>query len=46
VLIALVNVALYFQRKYFGERVTVGGPDGPGDVCAAEVRVPLARESR
>jgi ACR3 family arsenite transporter len=46
VLIALVNVALYFQRKYFGERVTVGGPDGPGDVCATEVRVPLARESR
>ncbi|HEU5209043.1 MAG TPA: ACR3 family arsenite efflux transporter [Longimicrobiales bacterium] len=43
VLIALVNVALYFQRKYFGERVTVGGPEGPGDVCATEVRVPLAR---
>ncbi|HSJ30640.1 MAG TPA: ACR3 family arsenite efflux transporter [Longimicrobiales bacterium] len=41
VLIGLVHVALRFQRRYFGEAVEVGGPAGPGDVCATEIRVPL-----
>lgn len=43
VLIAQVNVALWFQRKYFGEEVEVGGPAGPGDVCATEVHLPRPR---
>ena len=40
VLIGLVNVALFFQRKYFGEAVEPGDVSGPGDVCATEVRLP------
>jgi len=43
VLIALVNVALRLQRKYFGDEVEVGGPAGPGDVCATEIHVPRPR---
>lgn len=39
VMIALVGVALRFQRRYFGDRVTVG-PEGPGDVCATEIPMP------
>jgi ACR3 family arsenite transporter len=41
VLIGLVHVALFFQRKYFGGAVEEGGPAGPGDVCATEIRIPL-----
>ena len=41
VLIGLVNVALFFQRRYFGVRVTTGGPVGPGDICPTEVHVPV-----
>jgi ACR3 family arsenite transporter len=43
VLIGLVSVALFFQRKYFGGRVSAGDVAGPGDVCATELRVPLPR---
>ena len=41
VLIGLVHVALFFQRRYFGDATTPGGAVGPGDVCATELRVPL-----
>ncbi len=48
VLIGLVNVALYFQKKYFGGRVERGNVNGPGDVCPTEVKLPrraLAEDS-
>ena len=40
VLIGLVNVALYFQKKYFGGDVERGDVSGPGDVCPTGVKRP------
>ncbi|HEX6134352.1 MAG TPA: ACR3 family arsenite efflux transporter [Longimicrobiales bacterium] len=40
VLIGLVNVALRFQRRYFGAAVEEGGPARPGDFCPTEIHVP------
>ncbi|HET9984489.1 MAG TPA: ACR3 family arsenite efflux transporter [Longimicrobiales bacterium] len=43
VLIGLVNVALFFQRRYFGGRVAAGAVEAPSDVCPAEVRLTRPR---
>jgi ACR3 family arsenite transporter len=43
VLIGLVSVALAFQRRYFGAALIEGGLAAPGDLCATEIKVPLAR---
>ena len=46
VLIALVSVALAFQRKYFGTALKAGGPAGPGDVCPTDIHLPRPVVSR
>ena len=46
VLIGLVNVSLWFQRKYFGRDVERGDVEGPGYVCPTEVKLPLSEPTR
>ena len=46
VLIGLVHVALFFQRRFFGDAVERGDVAGPGDVCATEISVALPEAVR
>lgn len=46
VLIGLVNVALFFQRKYFGGAAEAETVTGPGDVCPTGIRVPMPAGGR
>ena len=43
VLIGLVSVALYFQRRYFGGEVETSDAEGPGDVCPSGASAPTPR---
>jgi ACR3 family arsenite transporter len=40
VMLALVHLALYFQRKYFGHELPPASIPTPGDICASEISVP------
>ena len=43
VLIGLVSVALYFQRRYFRGEVETSDVEGPGDVCPSGASAPTPR---
>jgi len=46
VLIGLVNVALFFQRKYLGGAAEAETVTGPGGVCPTGIRVPMPAGGR
>lgn len=46
VLIGLVNVSLYFQRRFFGDKAEPADIEAPGDVCATVVGASASEPER
>jgi len=46
VLIGLVNVSLYFQRRFFNDEADPADVEGPGDVCATVVGASASEPKR